>query len=139
AGAAGVVLAYHAANFCRLTAAGRHLDPTAAALVVGTPYAVGGLLLLKADGLLRDLALGLVDGPAAGFVGRVAVVFAFNAAAAHGLSLATRRALVRSVAAHLGLLAVAVLVVCAPWVAAAGSRERVVGLTGVSRLIAVLV
>ena len=91
--AAAVVLAYHAANFCRLSAAGRPLDPVAGALVLGTPYVVGGLLLLRADGLARDLALGLADGPAAVVVGRIIVVFLFNEAVANGLGLATRRTL----------------------------------------------
>jgi cyclic beta-1,2-glucan synthetase len=138
-GAAGIVLAYHVANFCRLTAAGRHLDPALGALVVGSPYAIGGLLLLRADNLLHDLALGLVDGPTAAAVGRVFVVFAFNAAVANGLSLATRRTLLRSAAAHFALLAVAAFAVAAPWVAAAGSSQQVADLASPLQMLAAIV
>jgi cyclic beta-1,2-glucan synthetase len=139
AGAAGIVLAYHVANFCRLSAAGRHLDPTAAALLIGTPYAIGSLLLLRTDTLVRDLAIGLADGQAAVLVGKVLVVFAFNELVANGLALATRRTLLRPAAAHVSLLAVAVLVVLAPWVAAAGSSDRVASLPGVRRMFAAVV
>ena len=60
-GAAAIVLAFHAANFVRLSALHRHLDPAAAGLVVGIPYAIGGLLLLRADGLLLQVAAQLEE------------------------------------------------------------------------------
>src|SRR5262249_54623856 len=69
--AAAVVLVYHVANACRLSVDGRHLDAITAALIVGTPYAVGGLLLVRSDALLQSTFGDL-------FVGRVLVVFAFN-------------------------------------------------------------
>jgi cyclic beta-1,2-glucan synthetase len=137
--AAAVVLAYHAANFCRLSAAGRPLDPVTGALILGTPYAVGGLLLLRADHLVRDLALGLADGPAAVMVGRIVVVFAFNEAVANGLGMATGRTLVRSAAAHLCLWAVAALAVLAPRVAAAGSGDWAASLSDASRALVAVV
>jgi cyclic beta-1,2-glucan synthetase len=144
-GAAGIVLAYHAANFARLSASGRHLDLAVGGLLVGLPYAVGGLLLLRADGLLRELGSMLTAGllaehPEAMEVpARVLVVFAFNEAVANGLSLATRRTLLRPFTGHLALLAVAALVVAAPWVAAAGSSQRTAALAGGPRAVVAVV
>ncbi len=48
--AAAVAVLYHAANACRLAATGRHLGPIAGALIVGTPYVVGGLTILESHG-----------------------------------------------------------------------------------------
>ena len=81
--------------------------------------------------LLRILGDGLTAGalatsPAvAEFVGRVLVVFCFNEAVAAGLGLATEGRLLRSPAAHLAMLAVAIAAVAAPWVAALGSGAAV--------------
>src|SRR5207244_3981431 len=52
--AAAVVLVYHIANAYRISVDGRHLDAVSGSLIVGTPYAVGGLLLLRSDGLLQS-------------------------------------------------------------------------------------
>ena len=130
AAAAAVVLAYHAANFCRLSAACRHLGPASGLLVLATPYVFGCLLLLRPDCQL------LADWPDAGrFAGRVAVVFAFNVAVVNGLSAATGRTLLRSGTAYLTLLAVAVVVVAAPWVAAFGSGAKLDPSSVVGRII----
>ncbi|HKB01846.1 MAG TPA: hypothetical protein VKD90_06480, partial [Gemmataceae bacterium] len=138
--AAATVLTYHVANFAMLSAPCRHLSATFSALIVASPYVIGGLLLLRSDGLLRELSAGIMtDWPVlAACLGRVAVVFAFNVVVANGLSVATRRTFLRPASAYLTLLAVAAAVVAAPWVAAAGSGETVARLSGVPRMLAVI-
>ena len=62
--AAATLLVYHAANAYRIASSGRHLGAAAAALIVGTPYVVGGLVLLESDGLMQSLGGGLTPGAA---------------------------------------------------------------------------
>ncbi|MEJ7640307.1 MAG: hypothetical protein WKF75_20660 [Singulisphaera sp.] len=118
---------YHAAHAAKVASSGRHLGGIAGALIVGTPYAVGGLVLLESAELMRTLgndlaARALSSRPeAAGFLGRVAVLFAFNELAANALGLATKETPLRSAKAHLALLAVAVAAIAGPWIAAQGS------------------
>ena len=125
--AAITAILYHAANAHRIASSGRHLDARPPALIVGTPYVFGSLVLLEPGILLRILGDGLTAGlvaasPAvAEFVGRVLVLFCFNEAVATGLGLATGGRPLRSPAAHLAMLAVAIAAVAAPWVAALGS------------------
>jgi cyclic beta-1,2-glucan synthetase len=129
--AAAAALLYHVVNVAHLARTGRHLGAAGAALLVGTPYVVGSLLLLEAEPLVQALGSGLTGGVLAGapaaaaFVGRVAVLFCFNELAANGLGLATKGTLLRSVRGHLALFAAAVAAVAAPWVAAAGSGAAV--------------
>ncbi len=100
-------------------------------MIVGTPYAVGWLLLLESDGLVRQIGDAITGGSfaahpdAAAFVGRVVVVFSFNEIVANALGLATRRWPLRSLRDHLAMLAVAVAAVAGPWVAAFGSGATV--------------
>jgi len=142
--AAVAVALYHAANAVKLASSGRHLGGVAGALIVGTPYAVGGLVLLESADLMRTLGTLLGAGAAAnhpeaaGFLGRVAVLFAFNEVMATALGLATRRIPLRSAKAHLALLAVAVAAIAGPWVAALGSGGAVASWSPVSRLIALV-
>jgi cyclic beta-1,2-glucan synthetase len=143
--AAAAVLFYFVANTVRLSAAGRHLGAVGGALIVGTPYVVGGLLLLRSEPLMQSLGAKLTAGALAShpdwlaFLGRALVVFAFNEAVANGLSLATGRTLLRSLRSHVALLLVAAGVIAAPWVAAWGSGSEVAALPGVLRLVAVVV
>jgi hypothetical protein len=115
----------------RAASSGRHLGGIAGALIVGTPYAVGGLVLLESAGLMQTLGNALGAGALSGrpeaavFLGRVAVLFAFNEVAANALGLATRRTRLRSAKAHLALLAVAVAAIAGPWIAALGSGGAV--------------
>jgi cyclic beta-1,2-glucan synthetase len=107
----------------RLAANGRHPGAIAGSLIVGTPYAVGSLVLLSSPGMMQGLGgFALADRPEIGeFLGRVLVLFAFNELLANGLALATKRKLLDSIPAHLGLLAVAVAAILAPHVADYGS------------------
>src|SRR5262249_25129323 len=71
--AAGTLL-YHLANVGQLASSGRHLGPAGAALIAGTPYTVGGLLLLASSELVQTLGGWLTAGtlaawPSAGAFG----------------------------------------------------------------------
>jgi cyclic beta-1,2-glucan synthetase len=140
--AAAAALLYHAINVERLARLGRHLGAAGSALLVGTPYVVGSLLLLGDEPLVQALGVGLTgralaDEPAAAaFVGRVAVLFCFNELAANGLGLATNRTLLGTARGHLALLATALAAVAAPWVAAAGSGAAVASAPGALRPVA---
>jgi cyclic beta-1,2-glucan synthetase len=125
--AAAAALLYHVINVERLARSGKHLGAAGGALIAGTPYVVGSLLLLETEPLVQALGDRLTGGALAGssaaaaFVGRAAVLFCFNELAANGLGLATKRTALRGLTGHLALLAAALSAVAAPWVAAAGS------------------
>jgi cyclic beta-1,2-glucan synthetase len=142
--AATAVLLYHAANAIRLATAGRHLGTITGGMIVGTPLAVGSLVLLEPGGLVQALGGALALGTlaaqpeAAGFVGRVAVLFAFNEVLTGALGLATRRTVLRSAWAHVSLLAVAVAAVAGPWIAALGSLPTLATWPNPLRLAAVV-
>ena len=57
---------YHAANAVKLASSGRHLGGIAGALIVGTPYAVGGLVLLESAELMQTLGSLLSAGALSG-------------------------------------------------------------------------
>ncbi|WP_435011123.1 GH36-type glycosyl hydrolase domain-containing protein [Tundrisphaera lichenicola] len=143
-GGVGVVI-YQAANAARLAISGRHLGPISGGLIVGTPYAIGSLVLLSTVGLVRELGGFLTFGSLAdwpevlGFLGRSAVLFGFNEVVALGLGLATKRTALRSIRGHLGLLAVAVAAAGAPHLADYGSGELVASLGPWGRWIAAVV
>jgi cyclic beta-1,2-glucan synthetase len=142
--AATFAFLYHAINARRLASSGKHLSGTAGALIVGAPYAVGGLLVLEADALAKSLGSTLTAGAlagwpaAAGFVGRTVALFLVNELVANALALATKRTLLRSALAHLTLLAVAVAAVAGPWVASFGSGATVASWPALARLVAVV-
>ena len=129
--AAATMLIYHATNAYRLASSGKHLGAAAAALIVGTPYIVGGLVLLESTSLLQSLGSGLTFGllegqPAVlGFLGRVIVIFGFNEAVTQGLRLATKGSILTSLRAHASMLAVAIAAVAAFPIAALGSGPAV--------------
>ena len=137
--AMAIAVLYHGANAVRLNASGRRLGPIGGALIVGTPYAVGWLLLLESGGLVRELGETLSAGTltknpeVAEFAGRAFVVFIFNEVMAFALGMATRRTWLRSVKSHTTLLAVAVAAVAGPWAAAVGSGATVAAWPGVAR------
>ena len=140
--AAATLLVYHAANAYRLASSGKHLGAAAAALIVGTPYVVGGLVLLESGGLMQSLGtaftLGLLEAQPAvlEFIGRVFVLFCFNEAAAQGLGLATKGSLLKSARAHASMLAVAIAAVAAFPIATLGSGATVAAWPIVQRLVA---
>jgi hypothetical protein len=97
------------------------LGAAAGALIVGTPYVFGGLLLLESHALMQVLGGWLTAGeswvaPAVlEFVGRVFVVFCVNEAVAQRARPGDETLLpLKSARAHLSLLAVAVAAIAAP-------------------------
>ncbi len=132
--AAAAVLVYHAANARRLAREGKHLGAVAGALIVGTPYLFGGLVVLSNPDRVRELGAWLTFGLAGReWVGRVAVLFAFNVAIAQALGMATKRRPFGSIVGHLALLAVAAGAVAAPMVADLGSGPDLLGWPAWSR------
>jgi cyclic beta-1,2-glucan synthetase len=135
-------LVYHAANAYRLAAARRHLGAVGAALILGSPYVLGGLTILESSGLLQALGSGLSAGLVADrpavleFAARTFLVFCFNELVAAGIGLATKRTLLKSMKAHLTMLAVAAAVVASPWVAVFGSGAMVASWPVAGRLLA---
>ncbi|QEH39254.1 N,N'-diacetylchitobiose phosphorylase (plasmid) [Aquisphaera giovannonii] len=121
------VLIYLGVVASRLASSGKHAGPAAAALIAGTPYALGGLTLLESGGLMATLggwlSAGLLDAHPDGraFLARVAVLFAFNEAAALGLGAAVGGGPLRSPRAHLAMLSAAVAAVASPDIAGLGS------------------
>ena len=140
--AAATLLVYHAANAYRLASSGKHLGAAATALIVGTPYVVGGLVLLESGGLMQSLGtaftLGLLEAQPAvlEFIGRVFVLFCFNEAVAQGLGLATKGSLLKSPRAHASMLAVVIAAVAAFPIAALGSGATVAAWPIAQRLVA---
>ncbi len=139
--AAAVAVLYHGANAVRLASSGRRLGAIGGAMIVGTPYAVGWLLLLEATGLVRALgnvlSFGLLSHRplAEESIGRVAVLFGFNEVVANALCLATRRTLLRRVRAHPILLIVAACTVGGWWMA---SSVGAADLPDMARIVLVL-
>ncbi len=133
--------AYHLAVANRLAMTGKHPGAVASALIVGTPYAVGSLVLLSSAGLMNGLGDRLTSGSLAdrpellGALGRVLVLFGFNEAVALGLGLATKGRGLRSIRAHLAFLAVAVAAVVAPSIADYGSGPAMAGLNAWGRML----
>ncbi|MGD0044559.1 MAG: hypothetical protein ABSE84_29840, partial [Isosphaeraceae bacterium] len=140
--AAVTLLVYHAANAYRLASSGRHLGAAAAALIVATPYVVGGLVLLESGSLARSLGNGLTIGlleaqpSVLEFLGRVFVLFCFNEAVALGLGLTTTGSLLKSPRAHASMLAIAIAAVAAFPIAALGSGATVAAWPIALRLVA---
>jgi cyclic beta-1,2-glucan synthetase len=140
--AAGAVLLYHLSNVGMLAGAGKHVSPIAAILIVGAPFVVGGLTLLSSSELLRSIgraaiAGGLTSQPALlESIGGVVVLFCFNALVTNALVFATKGTLLRSVWAHLVLLAIAIGVTIAPSIASYGSSDSIASLPAVPRALA---
>jgi cyclic beta-1,2-glucan synthetase len=129
--AAVSMLVYHAVSASRLASSGRQLGAPMAAILIGTPYVIGGLTLLESSGLLQTLGGSLTAGALSlrpemlEFVGRVFVVFSFNEAVANGLALATQGPALKSLRGHATLAVVATAAIAAPWVASLGSSATV--------------
>lgn len=142
--ASALVFLYHAANAIRLATRGRHLGGIAGAMIVGTPYAVGWLLVLEPGGLARPLgealSFGLMDGHPvrAEYLGRVVVLWGFNEIVANALSLATRREILRRPRAHGVLLLTAAMAVLSPWIATRISGPKSAELPGLARVFGVV-
>ena len=127
--AAVAAFVYVAVVANRLAVTGRHPGAVVAGLIVGTPYAVGMLVMLSASGMVGSLG-GLAPGDwpeAREFLGRLLVLFAFNEVVANGLGLATRRKWLTSIWGHLALLVVAALAIAGPPIADLGSGEWAAG------------
>ncbi len=140
--AASAVLVYHLINAGMLASAGKHLSAISAVLIVGAPFVVGGLTLLASPELLRPIGRAAVAGALASqpalleLIGRAVVLFCFNVLVTNALVFATKGTRLRSVWAHLVLLAIATGATIAPWIASYGSSDSIASLPAVPRALA---
>ncbi len=138
-------LIYQIFNAHDFATSGKNVRPVASALMVGTPFMIGWLLLLENVTLLQTLTYNMTFGllgacPAAlEMIGRLVVVFVFNELLANGISFVTKERLLNTVKAHLYILLVSLGVVIAPSIANLGSSVAVAGLPEIVRaLVAIL-
>ncbi len=135
---------YQIFNVHNFSSFGRSTKPIAAALIVGTPYLVGILLLLENVTLLQTLTYNFSFGVLATFpnalefLGRLAVVFLFNELLANGISYATKERVVPTLKAHLYIFLVSLAVVIAPSIADFGSSAMVAKLPEIVRALVAL-
>lgn len=140
--AAIAFLLYHVFNANSLGASGKHLKPAAGAMIVGTPFLFGWLLLLENVTMLQNLTYSLTGGLLAAwpagleFFGRLFVVFVFNEVLVNGLGLVTKGQLLKTSKAHLFILVVSAGVVLAPYIANFASIPLIAGLPVVFRGVA---
>ena len=139
--AALAFLMYHVFNACSLASSGKHLKGVSGALIVGTPYLFGWLLLLENVPLLQTLSNGLTGGLLAAWpailegMGRLLVVFGFNEAVTNGISLATKGKALQTPKAHLFIFFVSLGVVVSPVIANLGSTAAVASLPVLRRAV----
>jgi cyclic beta-1,2-glucan synthetase len=138
-------LIYQIFNANAFASSGKNVKPVSSALIIGTPYMVGWLLLLENVTLLQAMTYSATLGLLAAWpallegVGRLLVVFVFNELLANGIGYVTKGKLLQTVKAHGFLLLVSLGVVVAPSIANLGSLSVVVGLPEILRaLISVL-
>ncbi len=137
--AAVTFLLYQLFNLNSLVSSGKHLKAVTGALIVGTPYLFGGLLLLENITLLQTLAFCITGGLLAAWpailegLGRLFVVFLFNEVLANGIGLATKGKLLKTFKFHGYIFLVSLCVVVAPYIADLGGTAFVAGLPFIPR------
>jgi cyclic beta-1,2-glucan synthetase len=130
---------YQIFNANAFASSGKNLKPISTALIVGTPYAIGWLLLLENVTLLQTMAYSATFGLLAAwpalleFLGRLFVVFVFNELLANGLGFSTKGKLLGTVKAHVFLLLVSLGVVIAPSIANLGALPAVAAMPEILR------
>jgi cyclic beta-1,2-glucan synthetase len=132
-------LIYQAFNAHEFATEGKNLRGISAALIVGTPFVVGGLLLLENVTLLQTLTYSLTFGLLAAWpallegIGRLLVVFIFNEVLANGIGYSTKGKLLQTGKAHGYIFLVSLAVVLAPSIANLGSHAWIAGLPEIFR------
>lgn len=143
-----VCLIYHGANGVRLSTAGKHLRPITGAIMVGTPFLFGSLLVLETPALLQSLGALFVGGKgpavwaAREVLGRFIILFVVNELITQAVGFASKGQWVKSAKAH-GWVAIMTLgVVASPYIADAGCGVAVaalpVGWSVLSALVSVM-
>jgi cyclic beta-1,2-glucan synthetase len=143
-----VCLIYHGANGVRLATSGKHLRPITGAILVGTPFLFGALLVLETPALLQSLGALLVGGKgpavwaAREVLGRFMVLFVVNELITQAVGLAAKGQWVKSAKSHGWVALMTVGVVAAPYIADAGCGTWVaalpVGWSVLSALVSVM-
>ncbi len=129
--AAVAFVVYQIFNVNTLASQGKHFGGVPAAMVVGTPYLIGWLLLLENVTMLQTLTYTVTGGLLAAWpvlledVGRFLVVFIFNELLANGMSGVVKGRFVKEPKAHGFIFLVSLFVVIAPSIANLGSAAVV--------------
>ena len=137
--AAVAFLIYQVFSAHSLASSGKHLKPVPAALIIGTPYMIGWLLLLENVTLLQTLSYNLTGGLFAAWpavlegMGRIFVVFVFNEVLANGIGYVIKGKTLNTVKSHLFILAVSLCAVAAPSIADLAALPAVASLPGLLR------
>ncbi|MFA6601102.1 MAG: hypothetical protein WC352_06120 [Candidatus Omnitrophota bacterium] len=120
-------LVYQIFNAQALASSGRHLKAVPSALIVGTPYLFGWLLLLENVTMLQLLMNTVTGGilsawPAVSETfSRILVAFVFNEAVINGINFVTKGKTLKSAKGHWIILGVSASVVIAPFAGDLGS------------------
>lgn len=138
---AGLVCAiYHVANGVRLSSSGKHLRPISAAMIVGSPFLFGWLLMLETVPLLQSIGAFFMVGAGSGwpalqeFLGRFVLLFVFNQLVAHAIGYATKGIGLKTKKAHAWIALVTLCVVLAPSIADWGASFSVATLPDYLRI-----
>jgi len=138
-------LIYQIFNAHSFAACGKNVKPVPSALIIGTPFMIGWLLLLENVTLLQTMTYSATLGLLAAWpallegIGRLLVVFIFNELLTAGIGYVTKGKLLKTIKAHGYLLLVSLGVVVAPSIANLGSLAWVAGLPEILRaLVSVL-
>ncbi|HOW88285.1 MAG TPA: hypothetical protein PKV84_06495 [Candidatus Omnitrophota bacterium] len=143
--AAVAFLIYQVFNAHALAASGKHIKPVPSALIAGTPYVIGLLLLLENVTLLQTLAFNLTFGIFAAWpallegLGRLFVIFIFNEILANGIGYVIKGRTLKTAKAHLFVLAVSFFAVIAPSIANLAALPAVAALPGFFRALVAIV
>jgi cyclic beta-1,2-glucan synthetase len=134
-------LIYQVSNVCSLILSGKHLRAVTGALIAGTPYLLGWLLLLENASLLQTLggciSAGALDAwpVILGIMGRLLIVFCFNEAVINGISMVVKGKIIKTPKVHLFTLFVSLSCVLSVDIANLGSTAAVASLPAAVRFI----
>jgi cyclic beta-1,2-glucan synthetase len=137
-------LVYHFTNATRMSSTQRHLRFISGALIVGTPFLFGLLLVLQTPILLQQagtlLVLGSKSAPwVVEILGRFALLFVFNELAANAIGLVTKGTLLKNGKGHGWIALVSAAVVVSPYIADLGCGPKVASLPTVAGALVALV
>ncbi|MFC1808756.1 GH36-type glycosyl hydrolase domain-containing protein [Candidatus Omnitrophota bacterium] len=136
---------YHGMNALTLSGTGKHIKAITGALLVGTPFLFGWLLVVENANLVALLSNSLTLGifgtwpTVVGIIGRFLVVLGFNELVTNGIHLLIQGKLIKERRVHIATALVSLGVAIAPVVADLGSTQAVASLPLILRAIVAIV